>query len=93
MRFVDKRPPSSGVVARRVGLVGCGLWGRNILRDLLLEGAEVTVVDPDPSARSQAVAAGARASLAELDGLREVDGLVVATPASTHGGCKPAAHP
>jgi predicted dehydrogenase len=71
-------------VALRVGLVGCGRWGRNILRDLLLEGADVSVVDPDPFARSQAVAAGAGAAAAALDGLREADGLVVATPASTH---------
>jgi predicted dehydrogenase len=71
-------------VIPRVGLVGCGPWGRNILRDLRLEGAEVTVVDPDPSARSLALAGGAARAVAAMDELSKVDGLLVATPASTH---------
>jgi predicted dehydrogenase len=68
----------------RVGLVGCGLWGRNILRDLQSEGAEVIVADPEPAARSRSLAEGASGAVRELDDLPDVDGLVVATPASTH---------
>ncbi len=30
----------------RVGLIGCGRWGRNILRDLRSCGADVTVATP-----------------------------------------------
>jgi predicted dehydrogenase len=71
-------------VKSRIGLLGCGLWGCNILRDLRLEGSEVTVVDPDPSVRSVALAGGAAAAVSDLHDLPEVDGLVVATPASTH---------
>lgn len=68
----------------RVALVGCGRWGRNILRDLRELGAAVTVVDPDPAARAAAVAAGASAALADLDALGAVDGAVVATPTAAH---------
>lgn len=58
----------------RVGLVGCGRWGRNILRDLRDLGVEVVVVDPS----------GAHGALRDLAQLPAVDGVVVATPASTH---------
>jgi len=34
-------------------LIGCGLWGANILRDLQFLGATVSVVDLDPSARER----------------------------------------
>jgi len=67
-----------------VGLVGCGRWGRLILRDLRALGAEVTVADPDPAARQAALAAGARAAVSDAALLPDVDGVVVATPASTH---------
>jgi predicted dehydrogenase len=67
-----------------IGLVGCGLWGRNILRDLQALGAPVDVVEPDPSSRDRAREAGARTTCEGLEALPEVDGLVVATPATTH---------
>ena len=72
------------MAAPRIALVGCGRWGRNILRDLLALGAAVTVVDPDAAARAAARAAGAGVALAELDGLGAIDGAVVATPTSSH---------
>lgn len=67
-----------------VGLLGCGRWGRNILRDLVALGARVVVADPDPAARAAARAAGALEGIAEHRDLPPVDGLVVATPATTH---------
>lgn len=70
--------------APRVALVGCGRWGRNILRDLLELGAAVTVVDPDAGARAAAGDAGAGATLADLGALGAVDGAVVATPTTRH---------
>jgi predicted dehydrogenase len=57
-----------------LGLVGRGRWGRLILRDLRELGAEVTVVDLD----------GEDSALGALTDLPEVDGVVVATPATTH---------
>jgi predicted dehydrogenase len=68
----------------RIGLVGCGVWGRLILRDLLKLGATVRVTcldDGDAAFARQAGAAHAGADLPEAD---EVDAYVVATPTSTH---------
>lgn len=67
-----------------IGLVGCGLWGRNILRDLRALGCTVHVAEPDAANRAAAEEGGAATVAASPDDLPTVDGLVVATPASTH---------
>jgi predicted dehydrogenase len=67
----------------KIGLIGCGIWGRKILRDLTAIGCELVVVDPDPVAREKAAAVGATA-LASLGDVPRVEGFVVATPATTH---------
>ena len=67
----------------RIGLVGCGLWGKNILRDLQLLNAEVIVADPSPDVAALVHASGA-AHCAAIGDLPQVDGLIVATPAATH---------
>lgn len=69
-----------------LGLIGCGRWGRNILRDLRAIGCQVTVADPDPKARQVAEGMGARTCVAGSE-LREVDGYVVATPTVLHVAC------
>jgi predicted dehydrogenase len=58
----------------RIGLVGCGRWGALVLRDLRALGADVVVVDPT----------GVDGALADLSELPAVDGVVVASPATTH---------
>jgi len=71
----------------RIALVGCGRWGRNILRDLVSLDCSVSVYDPDPG-----VQAGLSTELAqncqfvpELNQLNEdFDGFVVASPTDTH---------
>jgi predicted dehydrogenase len=68
---------------KTIGLVGCGLWGKLVLRDLLTLGVEVVAADVDPAARAAAVAAGATA-VADAAELPAVDGIIVATPALTH---------
>jgi predicted dehydrogenase len=68
----------------RISLVGCGRWGRNILRDLLTLGCVVAVADPDPDARQQALAAGAHEVASDSGALPPPDGIVIATPSSTH---------
>lgn len=70
--------------ALHLALVGHGLWGRNILRDLLALGHAVSVVEPDPAAARAAREAGARDVFAHLDELPTTDGAIVATPAVTH---------
>lgn len=70
-------------MSNKVVLMGCGTWGRNILRDLLHLGCEVHVIDPDAGAREAALDAGASAATERSTGLRP-DGVIVATPASLH---------
>ncbi len=67
-----------------IALLGCGLWGQNILRELLTLDARVVVVDPSEPARLRAVQMGADGALAEIDHLPVVVGVVIATPATTH---------
>ncbi|MDZ7736276.1 MAG: hypothetical protein U5P41_09360 [Gammaproteobacteria bacterium] len=67
-----------------LALIGCGLWGRNILRDLIDLDCRVIVVDPDLTQRAKAESLGAIQTLERIDSLPDVDGLVVAAPATTH---------
>jgi predicted dehydrogenase len=68
----------------RVALAGCGRWGRHILRDLLSLGCEVPVVARSEASRARASEGGATAIAADLESLGALDGIVVATPTSTH---------
>jgi predicted dehydrogenase len=68
----------------RVGLVGCGRWGRFILRDLVGMGCEVTVVARTEASRARAEEGGAAAVVGSIEALPEVAGVVVATPTDTH---------
>jgi predicted dehydrogenase len=67
-----------------VGLVGCGRWGRHILRDLGTLGCEVPVVARSEESRARAREGDATSIVPDLDSLPAVDGLVVATTTSTH---------
>ncbi len=69
-----------------VGLVGCGKWGRHILRDLRSLGCEVPVVVRSEESRARAEEGGASAVVRDIASLPRVDGVVVATPTSTHAG-------
>jgi len=66
----------------RVGLAGCGSWGRYILRDLLSLGCSVSVVARSPESMARAV--GADTIVGSVRELPEVDGIVIATPTTTH---------
>lgn len=67
-----------------VGLVGCGSWGRHILRDLRALGCDVPVVARSEESRSRAGAGGAAPIVSDVALLPAVDGVVVATPTSSH---------
>ena len=69
---------------RRIGLIGCGRWGSLILRDLVSLGAEVHVVVPGPTDRDRILSSGAVNVVHHPDEVGPVDGIVVATPTSTH---------
>lgn len=65
-----------------IGLIGCGIWGRAILRDLLSLGVSVKVFD----IRITNYELGITHSplITHLSDLSNTDGLIVATPSSTH---------
>ena len=68
----------------RVGLVGCGRWGRFVLRDLVALGGEVTVAVRSADSRAAALEGGAASVVESADDLTGVEGIVVATPTQTH---------
>ncbi|HKP23723.1 MAG TPA: Gfo/Idh/MocA family oxidoreductase [Dongiaceae bacterium] len=68
----------------RIGLVGCGAWGRHILRDLKQCGAVVHVVAPSEGSRQNAAANGADSIVNHLSDLPPVDGYIVAAPTGLH---------
>jgi predicted dehydrogenase len=70
----------------RIALVGCGAWGRFVLRDLIVLGCEVTVVVRSERSRANATAGGAHGIVASLADLPAVDGAVVASPTLTRPG-------
>jgi predicted dehydrogenase len=74
----------SEATTSRIALIGCGHWGRHILRDLLLLGCEVSVITRTADSAARAVELGAHWAGTDLAYLPEVDGVVVATPTSTH---------
>lgn len=68
----------------RVALLGCGRWGRHILRDLLSLGCEVPVVARSEASVQRAREGKATAIVADVPSLGPLDGAVIATPTSTH---------
>lgn len=68
-----------------IGLIGCGRWGKFVLRDLIACGAEVHVVCTDPAHCAVARETGATAIVSEIAALPGADGYVIATPTRTHG--------
>ena len=73
----------------RVAVFGAGHWGRNLVRNFAELGALVAVVETDPG-RRVAIAAehpGVRIASDPDDVLGDdgIDGIVIATPAATHG--------
>lgn len=69
---------------KRIGLIGCGRWGRFILRDLVSLGCEVIVVARSTASKQRALEGQAAAVVNSLAELPLVDGAVVATPTNTH---------
>jgi predicted dehydrogenase len=67
-----------------IGLVGCGSWGRFILRDLATLGCKVTVVARSERTRANAQEGGAAGVVRSIGEVPAVDGIVVATPTATH---------
>ncbi len=79
-----------GTTKPRIGLLGYGYWGPNLLRNLVSNAntAVVGLVEPDPAARARAARTYPHVPVFEdLDKfLSQVkpDGVVIATPPATH---------
>lgn len=71
--------------AASVAVIGCGRWGRFIVRDLVALGADVTVVARSSAAREAATAAGAARTVPAIRNAVGARGIVIATPTITHG--------
>ncbi len=73
-----------------IGLLGCGRWGRNILRDLIALNCKVSVYDPDPEVQSKVdsdIAAKCTFSTDIISFSKQHDGFVVASPSNQHYLC------
>ena len=79
----------------RVGIVGAGHWGRNLLRNFDRLGALTAFADADLDTRNQAGNAYPNAmpfdTLDMMLAKADLDGVVIATPPATHGGLARAA--
>jgi predicted dehydrogenase/acetyltransferase-like isoleucine patch superfamily enzyme len=75
-----------GGVRPRLALVGCGYWGRNLLRNFHLLGAVAAICDVDPLRASQELENYDLPALTFDDVLASpnIDAVVLATPAETH---------
>ena len=73
----------------RIGVVGAGHWGRNLLRNFDRLGALAAFADADPDSRNQASVDYPHASPFEtLDSMLtavNLDGVIIATPPVSHG--------
>jgi predicted dehydrogenase len=73
-----------------IGLVGCGRWGRLILRDLISIGCKVCVVARSSISIEGAISGGASAIYPDIAGLfrseKNTEGVVIATRAHEHHG-------
>ena len=71
----------------RVAVLGCGYWGKNLVRNFAQLGALAIVGDPTPAGRATAAEiAPAAEVVANVDDVLSspVAGVVIATPAETH---------
>ncbi len=70
----------------RVAVVGCGYWGRNVVRSFAQLGALAAVVDPNPAAAQREAEAHGAAPRTWADVLADdaIDAVSLATPAELH---------
>ncbi len=72
----------------RVAVVGCGYWGRNLVRNFHALGALSAIADATPGGRELAAQlapdAEVTADFEHLLARPEIDGVALATPAATH---------
>ena len=70
----------------KIGLIGCGMWGDNLARNLVQLGALVAVADRNAKAANE-FASAFNVTAMSVDALIEhtnIDGIVIATGAASH---------
>lgn len=82
-RFWERKSCMNGK-ALSIGLVGCGRWGKYILRDLVSLGCQVAVAANSAPSRKNAVENGAKVIVSSIAELPPIAGAIVASPTSTH---------
>lgn len=69
----------------KIAIIGCGIWGKNILRELINLNAEAHIFESDASLESELIQMGASSFQSGLPKKsHNFDGLIIATPSSTH---------
>ena len=70
----------------KIALIGCGQWGKNIARNLLEMKALMCVYDPESNEAKNFTLKNNLSdfSLNEIYSNKNIDGVVIATPAHTH---------
>ncbi|UXX80407.1 Gfo/Idh/MocA family oxidoreductase [Reichenbachiella carrageenanivorans] len=69
---------------KKIALVGCGIWGMKILSELVNLGCEVTVFDETPTVPDEVKALGIDFFHQGCPTDVSYDGIIVATPSTTH---------
>ena len=70
----------------KIGLIGCGMWGQNLARNLAQLGALTAVVDQNAKAAEEFASTFNVNALSteELIDCKEIDGVVISTSAASH---------
>ncbi len=76
MEFMDRK--------LNIALIGCGIWGKNILRDLLSLGVDTTVIDVNDNLKDEITGIGAKSFYSKIPEFNQYDAVVISTPAITH---------
>lgn len=70
----------------KVGVIGAGAWGKNIIRNLAELGALAAIAETDPARRREFETGYPEAATGSVDELlaSDIDGVAIATPTPTH---------
>ncbi len=63
-----------------LGLIGAGIWGKNIIRELVSLSVSLKIFDPNPDTQKEF----SHFFVNSLQELQSVDGIIVASPSATH---------
>ena len=76
------------MVSRNIAVVGCGYWGKNLVRNFAELGALDTICDSDPrileSFKSQYPEVNTETDYRKVLANQQIQGVVIATPAVSH---------